>query len=262
LQTSNPKLALPQLRRLTAAIDPLGGQTDASAVTIGLPAIDAALGGGLAMGAVHELAPPAPIHFGAAAGFAAALAVMAGQRGRQTVWVQHDYSGCEAGEPYGPGLDQFGLASANLLCVRVPRAIDVLWATEEALKCHAVAAVITELANEGEAADLTATRRLALAARDGGVVGLMLRHRPSAAPSASATRWEVAAEPGMRDRFGGLGRPSFTLSLVRNRRGPIGQWTIAWNHHEHAFVPAAISGGVAQVAGDGSDRARRLARAG
>jgi protein ImuA len=129
---------------------------------------------------------------------------------------------------------------------------------EEALKCRALAAVVAELASDGEAADVTATRRLALAARDGGALGLLLRHRSSGAPSAAATRWTVAAAPSRPDAFGGLGRTAFDLSLVKNRRGPTGRWNVAWDQHEHTF--SALSLGMAAAAGDRPDRAR-LARA-
>ena len=93
---------------------------------------------------------------------------------------------------------------------------------EEALKCRALATVVAELTDD---ADLTATRRLSLAARDGGALGLLLRHKPSDAPSAARTRWQVAPAPSRPDEFGGLGRTAFSLSLTRNRRGPCGAWT-------------------------------------
>jgi protein ImuA len=127
---------------------------------------------------------------------------------------------------------------------------------EEALKCRALATVVAEL---GKAPDLTATRRLALAARHGGGLGLLLRHKADGAPSTAATRWRIAAAPSEPDEFGGLGSTAFTLSLTRNRRGPCGGWTLAWDHHEHAF--SALSLGVAEAARDRQDR-EPLERAG
>ena len=53
------------------------------------------------------------------------------------------------------------------------------WAMEEALRCRAAGAVVTELM--GDDGDLTATRRLALAAGTGGGIGLILR--PRSAPT-------------------------------------------------------------------------------
>jgi protein ImuA len=242
---------LSRLRRVIAEGEAHGLAEKERRLALGIAAIDTVLGGGLAGAALHEVSAALPLHFGAAAGFALALAACAREPRKQTLWIATDFGILEAGAPYGPGLDQFGLETDRLLIARVARPIDALFAMEEALKCRALSAVIAEL--HGEAADLTATRRLILAAREGGVLGLLLRPKPSAAPSAAHTRWQVAAASSEPDELGSLGRTAFTLSLTRNRRGPVGRWTIAWDHHEHAF--AALSLGVAETARDGSDRA-------
>ena len=78
----------------------------------------------------------------------------------------------------------------------------------------------------GDDADPTATRRLALAAGSGGGLGLILRHQPCRTANAAMTRWEVASACGERDGFGGLGLPTFAVSLVKNRHGPTGQWRL------------------------------------
>jgi protein ImuA len=143
-----------------------------------------------------------------------------------------------------------GLDTERLLIARVTRPVDALFAMEEALKCRALATVVAELS---DAPDLTATRRLSLAARDGGALGLLLCHKLTTAPSVARTRWQVAAAPSSPDEFGGLGRTAFTLTLTRNRRGPCGSFTLTWDHHEHAF--AALSLGVAAAASDRPDRA-------
>jgi protein ImuA len=224
--------------------------------SLGVAAIDGALGGGLAGGALHELSAATALHFGATAGFALALAALARAPTQETLWIATDFDALETGALYGPGLDQFGLATERLLIARVPRPIDALFAMEEALKCRALATVVAEL---GPAPDLTATRRLSLAARNGGGLGLLLRHKADGAPSTAATRWHIAAAPSEPDEFGGLGSTAFTLSLTRNRRGPCGAWTLAWDHHEHAF--SALSLGVAEAARDRPDR-EPLERAG
>ena len=242
---------LSRLRRVIAEGEAHGLPEAERRIPLAVPPIDATLGGGLAGATLHELSAAQPLHFGATAGFALALAARAHEPQKQTLWIATDFACLEAGALYGPGLDQFGLAADRLLIVRVARPIDALFAMEEALKCRALSAVIAEL-HHGEA-DLTATRRLILAAREGGALGLLLRPKPPAAPSAAHTRWQVAAAPGEPDELGGLGRTAFALSLTRNRRGPAGRWTVAWDHHEHAFT--ALSRGVAETARDGSDRA-------
>jgi protein ImuA len=262
-----PSPRLHHLRQTLAGIDqnlaPRFVGADRS-LALGAP-IDAALGGGLAGGMLHELAPVAPFHLAAASGFAVALSALASAQRGQVLWIATDFAAGEAGGPYGPGLVLFGMASARLLVLRVPRAVDVLWAMEEALRCRALVCVVAELTGDGAAADLTATRRLALAAREGAGgqgsgLGLLIRHRANPAPSAAATRWEIAATLSRPDVFGGLGCACFDLSLCKNRRGPSGRWIVTWDHHERAFH-AAASVGVAETALDRPDRAP-LARAG
>ena len=247
------------LRRTLTALHPAPG----SRQPLGVSDIDAVLSGGLLLGALHELCPARSLDLGAASGFAAVLATRGHNGGpsdgRQMLWLQQDFAGMEGGGIYG-AVDDFGLPLTSLLLVQVPRVIDVLWAMEEALKCRAVAAVVAEIAEDGSV-DLTATRRLSLAAREGGGLGLLLRHRPAATAksfstlSAAATRWDIAAAASERDAFGGLGRTTFALSLVRNRCGPCGRWITSWDHHERAFVSPTLSRGVAQPARDRSARA-------
>lgn len=241
---------LSRLRRVIAEGEAHGITEPERRLPLGVTAIDATLGGGLARANLHEVSAVQPLHFGAAAGFALALAARAQEPRKQTLWIATDFACLEAGALYGPGLDLIGLPTERLLVARVARPVDALFALEEALKCRALSVAIAEL--HGEAADLTATRRLILAAREGGVLGLLLRPKPSAAPSAAATRWQAAAAPSEPDELGGLGRTAFTLSLTRNRRGPVGRWTVAWDHHEHAF--SALSRGVAEAARDRPDR--------
>jgi protein ImuA len=227
--------ALARLRQIVENVEYY--QCDNAPLPLGLRRADAVLGGGLAPGALHEISPVAPIHLGAASGFTLALAALAGKvGGRETLLIQTDMTRFEAGAPYGIGLDLFGLPARRLLVLRARRAIDALFAMEEALKCRAVATVIAELPDD--TADLTATRRLSLAARTHDGLGLLLRHRATAMPSAATTRWEVAASPGAHDACGGIGTTAFLLSLVKNRRGPCGRFRVAWSHHELAFAEA------------------------
>src|SRR5215472_10514943 len=248
------------LRREVAAIEGVRAPAEGApaVLPLGIAGIDSTLRGGLTLGAVHELGAAGPAHRGATFGLALALAGAAqrtraaARRASAVLWIETVFAAAETGRPYGLGLEGFGLLPADVLVVRVPRPVDVLWAMEEALACPGVAACIAELT---DGTDLTATRRLALAVRAGGGLGLLVHHRPSPHPVAAATRWLVAAGPSRPDAFGGLGPPAFDLSLTKNRHGPCGRWTILWDHHERAFREAALSFGVAQAARDRSDRA-------
>jgi protein ImuA len=264
MASAAPRGALRHLRQALATLDRDKGFSLAGEemLPLGLPAVDAALGGGLACAALHELTPSAPAQFGTAAGFALAIAALRTVGGRAALFIQTDFAALEAGAPYGSGLDGFGLPMQHLILLRVPRPVDALWACEEALKSRGVAVVIAELPEAGEAADFTATRRLTLAARAGGGLGLLLRHRPLPIATAATTRWQVAAAPSAPDRFGGLGHTTFDLALNRNRRGQNGRFIVSWDHHACAFLPQTLSLGVAATADDGSIDPRRFARAG
>jgi protein ImuA len=246
------------------AYSPWGAQE--GSLRLGVPALDDALQGGLALGAVHELAPASELQLGAAFGFGLAVAARAAtapagsRRPTQVLCIQTDYAGLAAGTPYGLGLDGFGLAMEQLLILRVAHPRDALWGFEEALKCPALAAVVAELPEDGAAADFTATRRLGLAAQKGGGLGLLLRHRLYPLPSAAMTRWQIAAAVSAPDRFGGLGATRFDLALHRNRRGRGGRWIADWNHDERTFLPQALSLGMAATASDRPDRAREHLR--
>jgi protein ImuA len=253
------------LRRLRRAVAEIEGQTNVlgvtgrAALTLGVPAIDRLLVGGLAPAALHEVMPENIGDSGAATGFAVALAATAPEAGKDTLWIQTEFGALEMGGLYGAGVDLFGAASRRLIVLKVRKPIDVLWAMEEALKCPALRCVVAELPDSGASADRMETQRLTLAAREGGGFGFLLRHRPSRLTSVAETRWQVSVAPGVRDRFGGLGKTAFTLSLTKNRRGPTGRWTIAWDHYECVF--SALSLGVAQAAFDRPGRAP-LVRAG
>jgi len=245
------------LHRLRQAVAKIEGQeTDlcsgSPVLALGIRTVDALLQGGLAAASLHDIAPAAVRDVGAAAGFALALAARAAKSGGDTLCIQTDFAAIESGDVYGPGCDLFGLQSSRLLILKVSRPLDALWAMEEALKCRALASVIVELPHDGPLADLTATRRLTLAAREGGSFGFLLRHRPSSFTGSVETRWEVAAAPSRPDQFGGLGRTAFVLSLTKNRHGAAGRWPVVWNHHDRDF--SALSFGVAEAAVDRPDR--------
>ena len=80
------------LSRLRHAVAQIEGidlsalETGGRILPLGAASLDAALGGGLALGCLHELAPAASLHLGAAAGFAVMLAARAAPR-KHTLWI-------------------------------------------------------------------------------------------------------------------------------------------------------------------------------
>jgi protein ImuA len=199
----------------------------------GVAAIDAALpGGGLALGAVHEiLGAGGDEEEGAApAGFAAGILARLGAEAGDgpVLWC------LKRPDLYGPGLVAHGLDPARLVLVTAPRDDDVLWAVEEGLRAgptSGLAAVVGEVAR----LPMVAGRRLQLAAERSGVTLLLLRRWRNAAeaaaererPSAAVTRWRVAALPSA-DIAGepGIGRLRWRVELLRSRGGVPDGWDV------------------------------------
>ncbi|MBA4789459.1 MAG: hypothetical protein H2042_07155 [Rhizobiales bacterium] len=200
---------------------------DPAILPLGIADVDHTLGGGFALGALHAASTAAPGQEGALLAFGLALAARALRRRRRPVLaVQQDVAGYEGGWLYGPGLEAAGLPEGALILVRVRRAEEALLVMEEALKCSGLAAVLGEVGTPLPDA-LTATRRLSLAARAGGGLGLLLRPAPDTAPCAAVTRWRIApATSRPLDAFGGLGAPCLSADLTRNRHGPPGAWRL------------------------------------
>jgi protein ImuA len=226
-----------QLRQKLQTLQrPAGIDSDPGCQPLGVAAIDGALGGGLARGALHEIAAAGEAHLAAAAGFA--LAVSSRSARKSIVWIAEDMALAESGAPYGPGLESFGVVPEHLLTVAAARARDLLWAMEEALRCRAVAAVVGEL-RHGEI-DSVAVRRLSLAAAESGALALLLRASPPHDASTAATRWIVSAAPDA----------SLAVELTRNRRGPLGAWTLQWSDEDERFVLATPAQPVAAPVAD------------
>ena len=164
------------------------------------------------------------------------------------VWIAEDRSLAESGAPYGPGLDQAGLAPERLITVAAARGPDVLWAMEEALRCRAAGVVIGEL--RAPTIDHVASRRLALATAAGNTLGLLLRPAPGDDASAAATRWVVGTAASPDGERWSVGPPRLALRLARNRRGYLGTWIVEWDSVERRFVLATHSEPLVRTAAD------------
>jgi len=222
---------LAALRRKIEAMERPTGQVGAPALGFGLVEIDDALPeGGLRPAALHEI--------GGAAGPALAFAALiAGRRLGQTAAGPVLWCTARAGL-YPPGLTAFGLVPERLLLVCAGARRRTLWAMEETLASGRAALVVGEAGRLG----LTESRRLQLAAENGGTPALLLGGEGQGA-SAAVTRWRVQSAPsGPAAGYRGVGRIRFRLELTRCRGGRPGAWLVEWDDATHTFTVAAILG--------------------
>lgn len=196
------------LREAIAGIEQAGGGVAAARVRsvamgragIGAFSFDRALGG-LATGALYEVAPSRMSDLAAACGFALGLVTrFAAEAPGAIVWVSDEFSALENGSPYGPGMARHGLDPRRLVFVRTSTGPDLLWALEEAARCKGNAAVVADIWGAGKLFDLVAARRITQAARTSGTPVILI-HPPASFHGAMA-------QNGARMRFEVQSRPS------------------------------------------------------
>jgi protein ImuA len=207
-------------------------------VQLGHGGADAALKGGLALGAMHEVFCEG--HQSAVAtGFVAGLVGRAAGR-RPLVWVRQDFSEVETGALSMSGLAELGLDPRLMVSVRATDVESALRTAADALACDALGAVVLEVWDGARQFDLVASRKLTLAAQASHVTCLLLRMAAEPQPSTAETRWIVrAAHSPPATAWNAWGAPVFDAHLVRNRHGPVGRWIMEWKCDECLFSEPA-----------------------
>ncbi len=213
----------------------------------GIASLDVALSGGLAYGKMHELFAADSEDCAAMAGFALAVATGMAE-GRSLLWLRSRRAAGAGGGLQAHGWTELGGRPEQLLCGTLPDATALLRAAVDALRCAELGAVITESHGNMRELDLTASRRLSLAAEKSGVPLLLLRIDATPSPSAAHTRWQIAAAPSQARPGNAPGSPTFDLELLRQKSGPSGmRWRLEWDRDQHSFRDAAHIGAVVPV---------------
>jgi protein ImuA len=221
MQTNPARIQrLAALRAEVRAIECAGSARSEAFLPFGVEAIDRRLaGGGLATAALHEVAGAAPGlgDDAAATLFAAGI----GARLNGTVlWAM------SRPDLFAPGLALTGLGPERILYAECGRDEDVLAVMEEGLRHGGLAAVVGEI---GRVA-MASTRRLQLAAEEGGTTALMLKRwrrngeDPLGLPSAAVTRWRIAPAASAPLPVAGVGRARWHIALARQRGGEPHEW--------------------------------------
>ncbi len=230
LAETAPAARIAQLRRVAGATVVVGDG----------PPGDAWRTAGMARAQLHEVYAVTPDDAAAATGFALALALAAGALPTLWVRIEHDERG--AGRPYAAGLAELGLPPESLVLVLVPDEPALLRVAADAARCPGLGLVLVESRGRAAGLDLTATRRLMLAAEASGVTVLSVRIGAEPVPSAAATRWGVAAAASQLLTAGAggdvPGLPAFDVECLRRRGGPAGtRWRVEWNRETRCFDP-------------------------
>lgn len=244
-------LALARLRHSLEQLEPRRARLSGHVAPLGHAGVDAALGGGLPGGRLHEIFASAE-DAGSGAGIAALLGLRAGA-GRPLLWLRMETAQRRAGRLHMAGLGDLGLDPAAMLLVLVPDEAALLHAAAESARCAGLGALLIEGWGQMRRLDLTASRRLMLAAEGSGVTVLLLRIAADPAPSAADTRWRVAAAPSTALEADAPGAPAFELELMRRRAGPpAGPWRLEWDRDRLCFRDPCDAGRAEDAAPAGS----------
>jgi protein ImuA len=185
------------------------------ALPFGIAALDSRLAdNGLRLDALHEVAAAS----GDMAEDCAATLFLAGIAARAwgpILWV------VRRRDLFAPGLAQVGLDHKRLIYAEARDDQELLAVMEEGLRHRGLGAVIGEV----KRADMTASRRLQLAAEGGRTIALLMRRHaregadPLAVPSAAVTRWRIGCAPSTPLPVEGVGRARWQVALVRQKGG-------------------------------------------
>lgn len=232
------------LRARIAAIEG-GGRRVKGVLPFGLEAMDSRLpSGGLALGALHEVAGGGN---GAVDGAAAALfaAGIAARTNGKVLWC------ITRPDLFAPALAQAGLKPDRVIFVEAHDEKSVLSCFEEGLRHGGLGCVVAEVSR----LSMTASRRLQLAAEASGTMGLALRRwrrQTEAAdfgqPTAASTRWRVSALPSTPLPVPGVGRHRWLVELIRARAGESADFEVeACDEQGRLALPAELAHGSVQT---------------
>ena len=188
---------------------------------LGLGEIEDAFPGGVfPKRAIHEFITLVPEDAAASDGFIAGLLAIMMEDGAACIWVG------TSRRLFPASLSTFNVSPERIIFMDVKTQKEVLWITEEALKCEGLAAVVAELSE----LSLIESRRLQLAVEESGVTGFILRKDGKKSASTVATaRWRISPLPtDSHNGMPGVGFAKWQVELLKVRNGNPGSWVMQW----------------------------------
>ena len=197
--------------------------------SIGLKDLEAVFPDGVfPSGAIHEFISSNPENLACTEGFIGGLLHSLMKQNGISIWISASRM------LFPPSLKLFGLEPDRLIFVDLKYQKDVLWATEEALKCEGISAVISEM----KAINFADSRRLQLAVEKSRVTGLIVRTDPDRLRATSCVaRWRITSLASqLTDDMPGVGFPRWNVELLKVRNGNPGEWQIEWTANHFSII--------------------------
>lgn len=213
------------ITQLQRAILPLQGikslPTD-NDVSLGMPSIEEAFPNGtFPIGCTHEFLCSSNQSKASTSGFVAGIIGKLMRSGGICLYISTSRT------LFPASLKRYGIEPHQIIFIDLKKEKDVLYATEEALKCGRLTAVVCEIDNIG----FKESRRFQLAAEARRTTGFILRQQSHALNTiASVSRWHITSMASdFEDDLPGVGFPRWSVELMKIRNGKPGKWQVEWS---------------------------------
>jgi protein ImuA len=181
------------------------------------------------LGCVHEFICHTNESFSASSAFVCGILSSLKLNKGNIIWIS------SSGNMFPPSFTSFGISPHNIIFIRLDKPKDILFTTEESLRCKGISAVITDIRE----LNFKQSRRLQLTTEQSRVTGFILRNKPkSINTTACVSRWIITPAPGTSyQNLPGIGFPSWNVELQKVRNGKPQSWSITWQAsqfiHDH-----------------------------
>lgn len=182
-------------------------------------------------GTIHEFVSERPEHTACTSAFIFALLSKLHSNKGIYVWIGKQR------QLFAASLVFYGIHPHQIIFINLVKQKDILWATEEALKCKSLSAVISEL----EDITFAQSQRLQLTVEKSKVTGFILRTQAERInATACAARWQITPTASAnQENLPGVGFARWKVELLKVRNGSTASCTLTYQHRKFSTEQAA-----------------------
>lgn len=192
-------------------------------------------------GVIHEFLCSEPEQMASTIAFISGVLAKLHHTKAVYVWIgqQHRF--------FPVGLKNFGIQPHQIIFINLTQQKDILWATEEALKCKSLGGVVSEL----NTVTFAQSQRLQLTVEKSKVTGFILRTQTeSIAATPCAARWQInALSSDNPNGLPGVGFPTWEVNLLKIRNGTPTNCSITWRDGKFNNFETTLSTSISKAIG-------------